>query len=197
MMFLFDMLGTVAFAVAGALVGVRKKFDIFGIAVLALSTAVGGGIVRDVVISNTPPMAFRNPIYVTVSVLSAAAVVLVHKQVYRYNMTIQVCDALGLGAFTVAGANMAVTFGYNNFLTVAFLAVVTAAGGGVLRDILARDVPGIFRKEIYAVAALAGAVCFYYVYPHVDEDTAMYVCFSVTTMLRLLAMKYNWQLPIV
>lgn len=115
MMFAFDMIGTIAFAVAGALVGVRKKFDIFGISVLALSTAVGGGIVRDVVISNTPPMAFRNPIYVAVSVASAALVMLVHKQVYKYNMTIQVCDALGLGAFTVAGANMAIAFGYNNF----------------------------------------------------------------------------------
>lgn len=197
MMFAFDMIGTIAFAIAGALVGVQKRLDIFGVVILALTTAVGGGIVRDVVISNTPPMAFRNHIYITISVISAIAVMLIYKPLTKYNMTIQVCDAIGLGAFAVAGANMAIDFGYNNFLTVTFLAVVTGVGGGVIRDIFVQEIPGVFCKEIYAVAALAGAMCFYFVYPYVQQDMAMYICFSVTTALRLIALKYNWHLPVV
>lgn len=197
MMFAFDMIGTIAFAIAGALVGVQKKLDIFGVTILALTTAVGGGIVRDVVISNTPPMAFRNHIYITISIISAVAVMLIYKPLTKYNMTIQVCDAIGLGAFAVAGANMAIDFGYNNFLTVTFLAVVTGVGGGVIRDIFVQEIPGVFCKEIYAVAALAGAMCFYFIYPYVQQDTAMYICFSVTTALRLIALKYNWHLPVV
>lgn len=197
MMAIFDLIGTVAFAIVGAMVGVQKKLDIFGVAVLALATAVGGGIVRDVVISNTPPMAFRNSIYVMVSVFSAVMVMIVHHQVKKFNMAIQICDAIGLGAFAVAGANMAVTSGYNNILTVCFLSVVTAAGGGIIRDIFVGEIPGVFRKEIYAVAALAGALSFYFSYPYVAADTAMYICFVVTTGLRLLALKYEWNLPVV
>lgn len=118
MMFVFDIIGTIAFAIVGALIGVQKRLDVFGVAIFALSTAVGGGIVRDIVITNTPPMAFRNEMYVLISVVSALVVMLVHNQVSKYNMTIQVCDAIGLGAFAVAGSNMAVDFGYNNILTV-------------------------------------------------------------------------------
>lgn len=197
MMFVFDIIGTVAFAIVGALIGVQKRLDIFGVTIFALATAVGGGIVRDIVITNTPPMAFRNTTYVMISVLSAVVVMLVHNQVKKYNMTIQICDAIGLGAFAVAGANMAVDFGYNNVLTVTFLSVVTAVGGGIIRDIFSGQIPGVFCKEIYAVAALAGALSFYYVYPYVSADVAMYICFIITTAIRLLAIKYGWNLPVV
>lgn len=197
LMAVFDIIGTVAFAVAGAMVGIQKKLDVFGIIVFALTTAVGGGIVRDVVISNTPPMAFRNAMYALSSVLSALIVMTVHHQFKKFNKAIQVCDAIGLGAFAVAGANMAIQFGYNNLLTVTFLSVVTAVGGGVIRDVFAQEIPNVFREEIYAVAALAGAVSFYYAHPYVEQNTAMYLCFSVTTVIRLLALKYNWNLPVV
>ena len=197
MMAVFDIIGTIAFAIVGALIGVQKKLDIFGVTIFALATAVGGGIVRDIVITNTPPMAFRSNIYAVVSVLSAIMVMIIHHQIKKYNMTIQICDAIGLGAFAVAGSNIAVDFGYNNLLTVTFLAVVTAVGGGVIRDIFSGEIPGVFRKEVYAVAALAGSLCFYFSYPYVSADTAMYICFTVTTGLRLLALKYQWNLPVV
>lgn len=197
MMFFFDMIGTIAFAVAGALVGVQKRLDVFGVIVLALATAVGGGIVRDVVISNTPPMAFRNHIYVLISIISAVIVMFMYHKAVRYNILIQVCDALGLGAFAVAGANMAMDFGYHNIVTVAFLSVVTAVGGGVIRDIFVGEIPGVFRHEVYAVAALAGAIAFYYAYPYLTADESMYLCFVVTTGLRLIAMKFKWNLPVV
>lgn len=197
MMAVFDIIGTIAFAIVGAMIGIQKKMDVFGVAILALATAVGGGIVRDIVISNTPPVSFRNPVYVLVGLVSAIAVMFFHHEIKKYNMPIQICDAIGLGAFTVAGSNMAVDFGYNNLLTVTFLAVVTAAGGGVIRDIFAQEIPFVFRKEVYAVAALVGSICFYYAYPYVGRDIAMYICFAVTTGLRLIAMKYNWHLHVV
>ena len=197
LMSVFDILGTIAFAVLGALAGVEKKLDILGVLILALATAVGGGIIRDVVISNTPPVAFRNPLYVEVSILAAAAAMLLHGPCQRFSMTIQVCDAIGLGAFSAAGANMAVNFGYYNILTVVFLAVVTAVGGGVIRDVSIQQLPGVFYKEIYATAALLGALAYFFVYPYVEQDTAMYICFSVTTGLRLLALRYHWDLPVI
>lgn len=191
----FDFIGTVAFAIAGAMVGVQKKLDIFGVTVLALATAVGGGIVRDVVIGNTPPLAFRDSIYVVVSLISAVFVMGLHHHVKRFNKVIQICDAVGLGVFAAAGANMAVEFGYSNLLTVTFLSVVTAVGGGIIRDIFAQQIPAVFCREIYATAALLGALCFYITYPYVQPSEAMYLCFIVTTGLRLFAVEYHWDLP--
>ncbi len=191
----FDLIGTIAFAVAGALVGVQKKLDIFGVMILALATAVGGGILRDVVIGNTPPLAFRDSSYVLISVLAGGAAMLLHQQIKRFNHVIQICDAIGLGAFAAGGANLAVEFGYYNIMTVTFLAVVTAVGGGVLRDIFVQQIPAVFCREIYATAALLGALSFYFLYPHVYPEEAMYLCFLVTTGLRLIALRYNWDLP--
>ncbi len=197
MMPVFDMVGTVAFAMLGALAGVYKKLDVFGVLILALATAVGGGIIRDVVISNTPPMAFRDPLYVGMSTAGALLVMLGQRHWERFSKTIQVCDAIGLGSFTAAGANMAVTYGYYNLLTVTFLAVVTAVGGGVIRDIFIQQLPGVFYKEIYATASLLGAWAFYFAYPYVQADAAMYLCFGTTTGLRLLALHYHWKLPVM
>jgi len=196
-MFVFDIIGTIAFAVAGALTAIQKKLDIFGIFILALTTALGGGVMRDVIISNTPPMAFRNYEFVAISMISAIFVMFVSKSIGRFNMTIQVCDAIGLGAFTVGGASMAIDFGLNNLLAVTFLAVLTGVGGGVIRDIFVKEIPGVFCKEIYAVAALVGSMCFYFIYPYFSVQTAMYACFIVTTFLRLIAMKYDIHLPVL
>ena len=197
LMSVFDILGTIAFAVLGALAGVEKKLDILGILILALATAVGGGILRDMLISNTPPVAFRNPLYVEVSILSAFAAIWLRNLCKRFNMAIQVCDAIGLGSFAAAGANMAASFGYYNVLTVVFLAVVTAVGGGVIRDVSIQELPAVFYKEIYATAALAGSLAFFFVYPYVAADAAMYICFAVTTGLRLLALRHHWDLPAI
>ena len=196
-MFVFDIIGTIAFAMAGALTAIQKKLDVFGIFILALTTALGGGVMRDVIISNTPPMAFRNYELVAISMISAIFVMFVSKSIARFNMTIQVCDAIGLGAFTVGGASMAIDFGLNNLLAVTFLAVVTGVGGGVIRDIFVKEIPGVFCKEIYAVAALVGSMFFYFIYPFFSAQTAMYSCFAVTTLLRLIAMKYDIHLPVL
>ncbi len=196
MMPVFDIVGTMAFAMLGALSGIYKKLDVFGILILALATAVGGGIIRDVVISNTPPMAFRNPLYVEVSIAGAVIVMLGRRYLECFTKTIQICDAIGLGSFAAAGANMAMSCGYYNVLTVTFLSVVTAVGGGVIRDIFIQELPGVFYKEIYATASLLGALGFYFAYPYAGPDAAMYICFGVTTGLRLAALHYHWDLPV-
>lgn len=196
-MFVFDIIGTIAFAMAGALTAIQKKLDIFGVFILAVTTAMGGGLMRDIMIGNTPPIAVRAYEFVLISIMSAVFVMAIHRSIDKFNFTIQVCDAIGLGAFTVAGANMAIDFGLNNVLSVTFFAVVTGVGGGVIRDIFIQEIPGVFCKEIYAVASLLGSVCFYYIYPHVSLQLAMYVAFIVTTLSRLIAMKYNIHLPII
>ena len=195
MLEVFDLIGTVAFAVLGAQAGVERRMDLFGVLLLAVMTAVGGGIVRDVVVANTPPMAFRNPLYVAVSLASAIVAIIARRSLSRFSTTILVCDAIGLGAFAATGADMAADLGHNNLLTVSFLAVVTAVGGGVLRDLCIRRVPGVLYKEIYATAALAGAAAYYLAYPHLGSNASLYICFIVTTVLRLLALRYRWTLP--
>lgn len=194
-MYIFDVIGTIAFAIAGALVGVQKKLDIFGVIILALTTALGGGLVRDVIIGNIPPMALRNESFVLMSIISAVVVFVLHYHIIKFNLLILICDAIGLGAFAAAGAAVAVQYGQTGILPITALAVITAAGGGAIRDIFVQEIPGIFCKEIYAVAALAGAVCFYYLYPLFGENIALNTCFVVTCVLRLIAMRYNFNLP--
>ncbi len=216
-MMAFDIIGTLAFAILGAWEGVHKGLDILGAAILGLLTAVGGGLVRDAVLSNTPPMIFRNPFYILVS-LAGVAMVLVtrpglrravrtvrhggraqvaalHRRLRALNLFVQVCDAIGLGAFAAAGADMAAATGHNNLQTVLFVGTVTAVGGGILRDICIQKTPSVFYKEIYLTAALLGAFGYYLALPRLGETPALYLAFAVTTGLRLLAIRFHWSLP--
>ena len=163
----FDLIGTIAFAISGAFVGIRKKMDIFGVNVLAITTACGGGVIRDLIIGATPPMMFRNPFYVLVAAIVANIVFLLvyrHRHMPRklaplYDQLLFWFDSLGLAAFTVDGVMAGVRAGYpDNYFLICFLGFITAVGGGALRDIMACQMPDIFRKHIYAVAAIAGAI---------------------------------------
>ena len=131
-----EVIGTVAFAAAGALVGVKKRLDIFGVAMLAVTTAVGGGIMRDTLIGNIPPLAFRNPMFIFISLVVAGLVSIFVKQVVRKQRLLNLCDALGLGAFAATGASLALS--HDSLLLVVTVGVVTGIGGGVLRDIFVR-----------------------------------------------------------
>ena len=167
MLFLFDLIGTIAFAISGAFVGIRKGMDIFGVNVLAVTTACGGGLMRDLIIGSIPPQMFRNPFFVMVAIVVANVVFLLmylHRHMPRkvaplYDKLLFWFDSLGLAAFTVDGvmAGIAMGYGDNEFL-ICFLGFMTAVGGGALRDVLAGQTPDIFRKHVYAVAAIAGAV---------------------------------------
>lgn len=190
-----DLLGVFVFALSGALLAVRKRFDAFGVAVLALAAALGGGIIRDLLIGAVPPIALRDWRYGAAALLAAAVGFVAHHQLERIGAAVRVFDAVGLGFFAVAGTSKALAFGLLPFAAVA-MGVLTAAGGGAIRDLLAGEVPLVLRREIYAVAALAGAVVV-----AVAAALGRYgaaaatVAVVVTVTLRLTAVWRRWDAP--
>lgn len=193
---IFAVIGTVAFAAAGALMGIQKKLDVFGVCILAVVTAVGGGIVRDIVAGITPPTAFVFPMFTIISLITAGIACFGYRWLTKFDKMLLICDAIGLGAFTAAGANLAFTLEYNRLFMTVVMAVLTGVGGGVIRDVFVGDIPFIFRKEVYAVASMIGAICFFYTKPLLSGNGPMYVCFVVTVGIRIIAMKYNINLPV-
>jgi uncharacterized membrane protein YeiH len=192
-----DVIGIFVFAISGALLAVRKNFDVFGIAVLAEVTALGGGIFRDVIIGAVPPAAFTDLGYFVTPLLTALVVFFLHPHVERIQSAVLVFDAAGLGLFCVTGTTKAYSYGLNLTSSVA-LGLATAVGGGVLRDVLANEVPSLLRwdRDLYAVPAIVGAtlvaVCIRY-----DALTPLTSGLAVVTafVLRLLAMRFHWRAP--
>ncbi|WP_083655326.1 trimeric intracellular cation channel family protein [Roseburia sp. 499] len=204
-MFCMDILGTIAFAISGAMVAIKKEMDIFGVNILAIITAVGGGMLRDVLIGDVPPEMFQNPIYTLVAVIIANSVFVYaywnkknvkSSYVNLYEKTLFLFDTLGLAVFTVDGVNagMHSEFDSNMFLVV-FLGVITGVGGGVLRDTMANELPYIFVKHIYACASILGAVVTVYCWKYLGENPAIFAGFFVIIVIRLLAAHYKWDLP--
>ncbi|MBQ0001682.1 MAG: trimeric intracellular cation channel family protein [Clostridiales bacterium] len=201
----FDLVGTIAFAISGAFVGIRKKMDIFGVVVLAITTACGGGLIRDLIIGNNPPRMFRDPFYVMVA---AVIGIIVFAVMYKhgtmpakihaiYDQMLFWFDTLGLAAFTVDGVMIGVGAGYgpNKFLIV-FLGFMTGVGGGALRDIMADQMPDIFVKHIYALASIAGGITMTFIFGLLHSwQPAMIGGFITVILVRFLAARYNWNLP--
>lgn len=185
-----ELIGTVAFAVSGALVAIDKELDYYGITFFAIITAVGGGIIRDMMINAPLPAALANPLYVLISIASAAAVIGFYRYILPYANVLPIFDAVGLGAFTAIGAEVAVQNHLNMPFVIITLALLTGTGGGILRDVFAQEIPIVFRKEVYAVASIIGAVCFLIIDQLTGNNTiALYVCFAVTLMIRLICIK--------
>ena len=202
MLFLLEIAGTVAFAISGAFVGIQKKMDVFGIAILAMTTAVGGGILRDLILGVTPPSAFRNPVY-PVTALAAGIVVFCivkyhfHPQkVWIYEMLLHFMDSVGLGIFTVIGVETAyVHVAAPNMFLAVFVGVVTGVGGGIMRDTLAGNTPYVFTKHFYACASLAGAVVCSFCWTRLGSVGSMLLGAVIIIILRILASHYRWSLP--
>lgn len=200
--FAFEIVGVVAFAISGALVGIEKKMDILGISILGLSVACGGGVIRDLVLGITPPMTFRNPIYATIAIITSILVFIYVTRVPKkasgrtQDRLMLIMDAIGLGIFTVMGINTAYMQeqDYSLFLLI-FVGVITGVGGGILRDIMAGDRPYVFVKHFYASASIIGAVVYVLIWPHLGTVTSMFVGTGVIIALRILAAKYRWSLP--
>ncbi|MFF1469699.1 trimeric intracellular cation channel family protein [Streptomyces mirabilis] len=192
-----DLVGIFVFAISGALLAVRKNFDVFGIAVLAEVTALGGGLFRDMVIGAVPPAAFTDLGYFSTPLLAALLVFFLHPEVERIQVAVNVFDAAGLGLFCVAGTTKAYEYGLG-LTSSAALGLATAVGGGVLRDVLANEVPSLLRwdRDLYAVPAIVGAtmvvLCIRY-----DALSPFTSGLAVVTafVLRLLAMRYHWRAP--
>ena len=194
----FDILGTIAFAISGAMVGISKRMDIFGIAVLAILTAVGGGITRDLIVGINPPSAFRNPTDFILAITFAFVVSIIYGFNYLRErkkkillLLFDISDTLGLAAFTVTGALIGLNHAAGNYILAVVLATLTSVGGGILRDVMAQRLPVVF----YAAAAILGAValCLTENFSG-DLDAASWVGFSVVATLRFLAIRYRWSL---
>lgn len=199
---ILQMIGTLSFAVSGAMTAMRKGMDLLGVVVLGLITAVGGGILRDVLLGRTPPAIFSDPLTaalavgVSVLVFIPAVRRLLSRTPRVYEVTMRWADSLGLGIFTVIGAQTACgALNHANWFTIAFLGTITGVGGGVLRDVLAGDQPYIFRKHIYALASLAGALVWVALHRWWNDAMALLIGVVVIVAIRLLAAHFRWSLP--
>ena len=200
--YMFDMIGTIAFAVSGALVGVARKMDIFGMAVLALATAIGGGIVRDVLLGYFPPNSLRNVVYVTVVLAVTVIVFLIYNSRYRKHAmgprsraSYLLADALGLASFTVTGASAGFKLYPELPIFIVLLGTITAVGGGIIRDMLAQRIPSVLKEDVYALPSIIGGIVYYLMVTSSWDSMAVYGAFTVVLVIRLLAIKYNWSLP--
>ncbi len=203
--FVLEMIGTVAFALSGAMVAIQKRLDLLGILVLGITTAVGGGMIRDLIIGIHPPMMFVKPVYVVVSAIFILILFLIIKVNHSspkflesalYETLFNLMDAIGLGVFTVVGVNSVMNNDMNHMLFLKiFLGVITGVGGGLIRDMMANETPGILRKHVYACASIVGAVCYIILYDWLRSGTAMVLSVILVVVIRVLAKHYEWNLP--
>lgn len=191
-----EFVGTMAFAISGIRLASAKKFDWFGAYIVGMATAIGGGTLRDVTLG-IPPFWMTNPIYVICCALALLWVIFFGKKIIRQKNTWFVFDTIGLALFNVIGIEKTINMNYPLWMAV-IMGSITGAAGGVLRDILINEVPLIFRKDIYAVACILGGIIYVicYMLDMPAEISALFSGLSVIT-IRLLAVKYHWQLPIL
>ncbi|MEG0848324.1 MAG: trimeric intracellular cation channel family protein [Flavobacterium sp.] len=195
MFHLLDIIGTMAFAMSGALTAMHKRLDPFGVFIIAFVTAVGGGTLRDVLIGRTPVGWMLNLQYVYVIILGFFLAILFRKKFDKLRTSLFLFDTIGLGVFTLIGLEKGIMIGLHPVICVA-LGTMTACFGGVLRDILCNEIPTVFRREIYATICIFGGVVFFVFRKWNLADDALYLVTSVVIIsVRLLAVKYKWHLP--
>lgn len=201
----FNLVGTVAFALSGAMTAIKKDMDILGVIILGMVTAVGGGIIRDIMLGEIPPQAFHNPRYALCALGVSVFIFLVlyfHVKGYKsisgmlFHQILMAADTLGLAVFTVVGVRAAYEHQteWNYFLPV-FLGTITGVGGGLLRDIMAGDRPYIFVKHVYASASIAGAFVCAFLWERAGEQWAMLFGALSVILVRMLAIHFKWNLP--
>jgi len=196
LIYVFDLFGTMAFAVTGAFKAIEHKSDIVGIIILSIITGVAGGTIRDIIIGRFPPNSISDPTYVGISVASGIVLFFLYPHLQKHWNLFLKFDAIGLGVFSITGA----TFAYNvfglNFLAIAFAGILTAVGGGILRDVFVNEIPFIFVKELYVTASFVGVIVFYGLLAgNVPLFAASVIGIIITTATRIVAMRYNWNLP--
>ena len=187
--------GTAVFALSGALLAVRKNLDIVGVVVLSVAAGLGGGLVRDVLLGATPPAALENELYVLTAMGAGFVCIFFHPRIDRLNVSIQLFDALGLGFFAVSGTLKSLDAGLGPVPAV-LLGTVSGVGGGVLREVLSGEIPLILRRDIYALAALLGAVaCVVVVRVGFPPGVAAFIGLAATVALRVFSLKFDWNAP--
>lgn len=198
----FDCIGTLAFALSGSLVGISRRMDIFGIFVLAAVTAIGGGIMRDMMIGRFPPLALQSIFYIAlISVVVIPSFIVYRyigvsrKRERSYQRVYLVADALGLASFTVTGASAGM-FAYPEYPVCAvILGLITAVGGGLIRDVLAQRIPSVLKEDVYAIPSFLGGTVYVILAMLGDWEDAAYITFFFVFIFRVLVVKYHLNLP--
>ena len=192
---LLDIIGTMAFAMSGALTAMNKKMDPFGVFIVAFVTAVGGGTLRDVLIGRTPVGWMLDLKYAYVIMAAVILSIIFRKKFDRLRTSLFLFDTIGLGVFTLIGLEKGINIGLHPMICIA-LGTMTACFGGVIRDILCTEIPVIFRKEIYATICILGGTVFFLLRKlNLDNDILYLTTSLVIIFVRLMAVKYKWSLP--
>ncbi|WP_324719504.1 trimeric intracellular cation channel family protein [Salinimicrobium sp. HB62] len=192
---ILDLLGTIAFAISGALSAMNRRLDLFGIFIIAFVTAIGGGTIRDTLIGNTPVTWMENTIYIYLIGFVTILAIIFRKYLDHLKKSLFLFDTIGLGIFTITGVEIGIQNDLNPIISIT-LGTMTGTFGGVIRDILCNEIPVIFRKEIYATACIVGGMAFIMLYEAGMQQDLIYVLTSLTVILiRLLAVKFQISLP--
>ena len=193
--FILDFLGTVAFAISGALSAMNRRLDLFGIFIIAFVTAIGGGTLRDVLIGSTPVTWMENITYIYLIGVVTIFAIIFRGKLNHLKKSLFLFDTIGLGVFTITGVEMGVQNGLNPIISIA-LGAMTGTFGGVIRDILCNEIPVIFRKEIYATACIIGGLAFVILHEFGVDTDVTYIATTLTVIsIRLVVVKYHISLP--
>ncbi len=191
---IFDWLGTIAFALSGAMAAINKRLDLFGIFIIAFVTSVGGGTLRDTLIGRTPVGWMIDLTYLYIIIASTIIGIIFRKKIEYWSKTLFLFDTIGLGIFTITGAEIGLQFGLHPLICI-ILATMSGSFGGLIRDILVNEIPVILRKEIYASACIVGAIGFLFLEKlNVNQDVQYILTSSLVIIIRLLAVKYRWEM---
>ena len=194
-LYFIDILGTMVFAISGALAGRDKKLDFFGIAAVGLITAIGGGTVRDVLLGSTPVGWMEDIIYLSMIGAGVLISLLFGKAVRKLRRTFFMFDTIGIAVFTVLGLQKALTLGVHPVIAI-MMGMVSAVFGGVIRDIVCNEIPLIFRKEIYALTCLCGGILYILLQQTgLEQEWNILITVVFIASFRILAVKFKWQLP--
>lgn len=195
LLYLLDLVGTAAFAASGAWAGVRRDMDLFGVLVLGMVTAIGGGSLRDILLGDLPPFCLKNEVYLWLPILVALLVFGAHRFLPRLEAPLLYFDAIGLGTFVVIGTGKALAL-QTGPLGAILMGVITGTAGGVARDMLSNQVPLILRQEIYASACILGGSLLVVLHKlEISANLSLVLAATSVILLRLLAIHYNWTLP--
>ena len=195
LLYSLDLFGTAVFAVSGAWLACRKGMDIFGALVLAFVTAVGGGTIRDLLIGSIPVFWIQDTLYLLTIIAATAFAILVRKSNRQLEVPLVLADALGLAVFVVIGVSKAMSFGLEPIVAV-MMGILTGCGGGAIRDVLAGDVPGVLRQEIYASAAMVGGASYIALSAMFGESALVPIATAIIVfVMRLLAVYKRISLP--
>ena len=193
---ILDLFGTMAFAVTGAFKAIEHKADIVGVIVLSTITGVAGGVLRDIILGRFPPTAIINPSYLIITVFTTIIIFFLFPSLKQHWNIFLKFDAIGLGVFTIIGATIAYNIFGLNFLVIAIAGILTAVGGGILRDVFVNEIPLVFVKELYASASFVGIVLFFILLViGINVNLATIPSILAVILVRLAAMRFNWNLP--